>query len=144
MNLLSFGKVLLFNKFISLVINERENRMGLIYQKEIKITKDYIDQNNHVNNVQYVHWVEEIATEHWNSVKDETEYSEFVWMLVDHHIQYKKQVYLNDTIIIKTYPKAPEGIRQPRKVEFYCNGKLVVDSDTLWVLIDMKTQKLND
>ena len=63
-------------------------------------------------------------------------------MLLDHHIQYKKQVYLGDVVTIKTYPKSPEGIRQPRKVEFYCNDILVVDSLTLWVFIDKETQKI--
>lgn len=116
--------------------------MSLVYQKEIKVTEENIDQNKHVNNVQYVSWVEEIATEHWDFVKHRTEYPEDIWMLLDHHIQYKKQVYLNDVITVKTYPKNPEGIKQPRKVEFYCNGQLVVDSLTLWVLIDSKTQKI--
>ncbi|WP_312171337.1 acyl-ACP thioesterase domain-containing protein [Chryseobacterium sp.] len=63
-------------------------------------------------------------------------------MLLDHHIRYKKQVYLGELLTIKTYPKTPEGIRQPRKVEFYCNGQLVVDSLTLWVFIDKETQQI--
>ncbi|EJL69079.1 acyl-CoA thioesterase [Chryseobacterium populi] len=116
--------------------------MSLVFEKQIEVTEQHIDGNNHVNNVQYVHWVEEIAGEHWDFVKHKTEFAEFSWMLLDHHIQYKKQVYLNDIITVKTYPKAPEGIKQPRKVEFYCNGQLVVDSSTLWVLVDMKTRKI--
>lgn len=116
--------------------------MSLIFEKEIKIMEDHIDQNNHVNNVQYVKWVEEIAGEHWDFVKHITEYPNDIWMLIDHHIQYKKQVYLGDTITVKTYPKPPEGVKQPRKVEFYCNNHLVVDSSTLWVLIDSETQKI--
>lgn len=125
-----------------MIINEAERIMNLTYQKQIQVTEAHIDQNNHVNNVQYVHWVEEMATEHWELVKEKTDYPDDIWMLVDHHIQYKKQVYLGDIITVKTYPKAPEGIKQPRKVEFYCNGKLVVDSSTLWVLVDLKTQKI--
>jgi acyl-CoA thioester hydrolase len=114
----------------------------LIFEKQIRVTEQHIDGNNHVNNVQYVHWVGEIAGEHWDFVKNKTEFSEFTWMLLDHHIQYKRQVYLNDILTVRTYPKPPEGIKQPRKVEFYCNDVLVVDSDTLWVLVDMKTQKI--
>jgi len=117
-------------------------KMSLVYEKEIQVTEEYIDANNHVNNVQYVKWVEEIAGEHWDFVKHKIDFPNDIWMLLDHHIQYKKQVYLNDTITIKTYPKAPEGIRQPRKVEFYCNDQLVVDSLTLWVFIDKETQKI--
>ena len=35
--------------------------------------------------------------------------------------------------LLKTYPEKPEGIRQPRKVEFYRGEELVVDSRTFWV-----------
>ncbi|SMP32338.1 acyl-CoA thioesterase [Chryseobacterium profundimaris] len=116
--------------------------MSLIFEKQIEVTEEHIDGNNHVNNVQYVKWVEEIAGEHWDFVKHKTNHPDDVWMLLDHHIQYKKQVYLGEIITIKTYPKNPEGIRQPRKVEFYCNGQLVVDSLTLWVFIDKETQRI--
>ena len=116
--------------------------MALIFEKEIEVTEKHIDGNHHVNNVQYVHWVEEIAAEHWDFVKHKTEFPNDVWMLLDHHIQYKKQVYLGDIIKIKTYPKPPEGIRQPRKVEFYCNNQLVVDSSTLWVFVDKETGRV--
>ncbi|MEA1850478.1 thioesterase [Chryseobacterium sp. MHB01] len=116
--------------------------MGLIYEKQVVITEEHIDRNNHVNNVQYVKWVEEIAGEHWDFVKHKTNNPEDIWMLLDHHIRYKKQVYLGELLTIKTYPKAPEGIRQPRKVEFYCNDQLVVDSLTLWVFIDKETQRI--
>lgn len=116
--------------------------MSLIYEKQIQVTEEHIDNNNHVNNVQYVKWVDEIAAEHWDFVKYKTNNPEDIWMLLDHHIQYKKQVYLGDIITVKTYPKAPEGIRQPRKVEFYCNDRLVVDSLTLWVFISKETERI--
>jgi acyl-CoA thioester hydrolase len=45
-------------------------------------------------------------------------------------------------VMVRTYPEAPEGIRQPRKVEFYCNDELVVKSSTLWILVDKETQKI--
>jgi acyl-CoA thioester hydrolase len=116
--------------------------MSLIFERQIQVTQQHIDANNHVNNVQYVHWVEEIAGAHWDFVKHKTEFPDDIWMLVDHHIQYKKQVYLGDVITVRTYPKPPEGIRQPRKVEFYCNDVLVVDSLTLWVFVDKETQRV--
>ncbi|WP_449389353.1 acyl-CoA thioesterase [Chryseobacterium lineare] len=116
--------------------------MSLIYGKKIQVTEEHIDANHHVNNVQYVKWVEEIAAEHWDFVKHKTQNPDDIWMLLDHHIQYKKQVYLGEILTVKTYPKTPEGIRQPRKVEFYCNDKLVVDSLTLWVFIDKKTERI--
>ena len=116
--------------------------MKHVHIKEILITKEHLDQMNHVNNVQYVHWVEEMAKEHWDILRLNTNYVDDFWFLADHHIQYKKQVYEGDILMVKTYPQKPDGIRQPRKVEFYKNDELMVDSKTLWVLIDKDTQKI--
>ncbi|WP_300675099.1 acyl-ACP thioesterase domain-containing protein [Soonwooa sp.] len=114
----------------------------LVHSKEIKISKEHLDKNDHVNNVQYVHWVEEIAADHWEVLKNKTQYSKDYWVLFDHHIQYKKQVFLGDNLIVKTFPLSPIGIKQPRKVEFYLGEELVVSSDTLWILFDHETQKI--
>lgn len=114
----------------------------IIHQKQVTVSSEHLDQNRHVNNVQYVRWVEEIAAEHWEFLKSFTPYADDYWVLFDHHIQYRKQTFLGEVITIKTYPENPEGIRQPRKVEFYRQDELVVDSRTLWILIDKETQKL--
>ena len=116
--------------------------MKLVHIKEIVVSDEHLDQNNHVNNVQYVHWVEEMAKEHWDILRHNTNYVDDFWFLADHHIQYKKQVFKGEVLTLKTYPEKPEGIRQPRKVEFYRGEELVVDSRTLWVLIDKGTQKI--
>ena len=116
--------------------------MKLVHIKEIVVSDEHLDQNNHVNNVQYVHWVEEMAKEHWDLLKTSTPFADDFWVLSDHHIQYKKQVFKGELLTLKTYPEKPEGIRQPRKVEFYRGEELVVDSRTLWVLIDKGTQKI--
>jgi acyl-CoA thioester hydrolase len=113
-----------------------------IHQKQVTVSSEHLDQNSHVNNVQYVRWVEEIAAEHWEILKNLTPYADDYWVLLDHHIQYKKQAFLGEVITIKTYPENPEGIKQPRKVEFYRQDELIVDSRTLWILIDKETQRL--
>ena len=89
-----------------------------------------------------MHWVEEMAKKHWDILKNSMPYSDDFWVLSDHHIQYKKQVFKGEVLTLKTYPEKPEGIRQPRKVEFYRGEELVVDSRTFWVLIDKGTQKI--
>ena len=114
----------------------------LIYEKQITITAEHLDENNHVNNVQFVAWVEMIAAEHWDFEKHKSKHSANIWFLMDHHIQYKKQVYLGNQLTIRTYPENPEGIRQPRKVEFYKDGELVVDSRTKWIMMNPETQKI--
>ena len=116
--------------------------MEIVYQKEIIITKEHLDKNQHVNNVQYVHWVEEVAAQHWDLLKHKTDFPNDYWVLYDHHLQYRQQVFIGDKLLIKTYPQKPQGIKQPRKVEFYKNNVKVVDSETLWILCDKETHKV--
>lgn len=75
----------------------------LYFEKEITITQEFLDQNEHVNNVQYVKWVEWIATSHWDFVKEKSKYAENIWFLVDHCIEYKKTSvfgrYFGDTYL---------------------------------------------
>lgn len=113
-----------------------------IYTTRIQVMQDHLDRNNHVNNVQFVSWVEQVAADHWNVLKHGTRYKDDYWVLIDHHIQYKRQVYLGDTLLVKTFPLTPDGIKQPRQVEFYRNDELVVNSRTLWVLFDGERQRV--
>lgn len=113
-----------------------------LYEKEILITEKFLDEIRHVNNIEYVKWVEMIAIEHWELLKNSTAYKDYIWFMVDHLIQYKKQAYEGQKLLIRTYPLQPIGVRQPRKVEFYIEGKLIADSLTHWVLIHPETKKI--
>ena len=44
-----------------------------VLEKEIIVSKNDLDELNHVNNIKYVNWILEIAKIHWRSlVSDET------------------------------------------------------------------------
>ena len=57
-----------------------------LHEKEILITKEFLDELQHVNNIEYVKWVEMIATEHWELLKNSTAYKDYIWFTVDHFI----------------------------------------------------------
>lgn len=114
-------------------------------EKEIIISKNDLDDLNHVNNVIYIHWVQEIAKEHWKSLVSNEIIKNYYWVLLEHQIKYLNPALLNDKIMIKTYIEKTEGIRSNRIVEIYNsnNDKLLVKSKTIWCLINAKTNKPN-
>ena len=116
-----------------------------ILEKEITVSKNDLDDLNHVNNVIYVHWVQEIAKEHWKSLVSNEIIKNYYWVLLEHQIKYLNPALLNDKIMIKTYIEKTEGIRSNRIVEIYNrnNDKLLVKSKTIWCLINAKTNKPN-
>ena len=114
-----------------------------IFEKSITVTKDDLDELNHVNNVRYVKWVNDIAKEHWlqNASKDICE--EYFWVLLKHNIEYKSSALLNDIVTFKTYVIKAEGVTSTRIVEMYHHKtqKLLVKSETNWCLMSYKTMR---
>ncbi len=112
-----------------------------IYKKEIVVKQAHLDDLNHVNNAIYVQWIQEIAGEHWNSRFTEEETQDAHWFVLEHHIQYKQQAFLGDVLQVETTVETPQGVRFPRIVNFYKNGKALVQARTLWCLVDAKTHR---
>ena len=112
-----------------------------IYEKLITVAQDDLDELNHVNNVRYVKWVNDIAKEHWLQNTTENIHEEFFWVMLSHQLQYKGEAVLNDVIKLKTYVIKAEGATSTRIVEMYHNKtqKLLVKSETNWCLMSSKT-----
>ena len=114
-----------------------------IFQKEITVAKTDLDQLNHVNNVRYVQWVQDIAEAHWLKNASQQILDSYYWVLVKHTIDYKGQAFLGDAILIKTYVESSEGVSSIRKVEMHnqSSNKPIIISETKWCLIDKKTNR---
>ena len=44
------------------------------FEIEMIVSEKDIDHLNHVNNVVYLQWVQDIATKHWNQLKEAMRY----------------------------------------------------------------------
>jgi acyl-CoA thioester hydrolase len=104
------------------------------FETQITVSNQHLDMLNHVNNVQYVQWVQDIAEQHWNA---------FYWVMLSHHIRYKGEAILNDVITLKTFVTKAEGVKSTRVVEIYNQqtNKLLTTSETEWCLMSKKTHR---
>ncbi len=109
------------------------------FETQITVNKTHIDELQHVNNVVYLQWVQDIANAHWNHLKEGYDTSEFVWVVLRHELDYKGQAILGDKIEAKTWVGETSGMKSIRHVEFYKGGKLLVQAKTFWCLVDSKT-----
>lgn len=114
-----------------------------ILEKEITVSKNDLDDLNHVNNVVYVNWIQEIAKNHWNVLVSDEIKDNYYWVLLEHNIKYLHSALLNEKIIIKTYIEETKGVKSSRIVEIFNKGtnQLLVTSKTIWCLINAKTNK---
>ncbi|RIA09977.1 acyl-CoA thioester hydrolase [Flavobacteriaceae bacterium MAR_2010_72] len=114
-----------------------------VLETTLKVTKDHLDAIHHVNNVQYVQWVQDVAEKHWNSKATSEILNNYFWVLLSHHIQYKGQAVLDDVLTLKTFVTKSEGVTSTRMVEIHNNasGKLLTTSETNWCLMSRATLK---
>lgn len=117
----------------------------IVFTKDITVQNEHLDELNHVNNVVYLQWVQEIAKEHWLSKTNEAINSQYFWVVVSHHLEYRKQAFLGDHIIAKTYVSNFNGRFSERIVEFYRESKLLVEARSNWCLMgvdDLKPKRI--
>jgi len=112
-----------------------------VFTKIILVTQDDLDELQHVNNVRYVHWIQEIAREHWLSVAPPDLIRSAVWVVRRHEIDYKAPALLGETIRVRTFIADTKGPLSTRVVEMVHqhNNKPVLSSRTTWCLLDAET-----
>lgn len=102
------------------------------------VVKNEIDELGHVNNAEYVKWIQDAATEHWLSVSNAELNEKYVWFCSRHEIDYKQQLYESDNIEIRTWLGEAQGARFDRFIDIRAvsASRPAVLATTTWVLMD--------
>lgn len=113
------------------------------FEKEQVVTESDIDDLNHVNNVIYVQWIQDISKEHWVAKASKELQEEVMWVVLSHFVEYKGAAVLNDRIRITTYIKESKGARCTRVVEMFNvkTGNLLLQAKTEWCLLSRETSR---
>ena len=48
------------------------------------VLASHIDELNHVNNVVYLQWIQDVANLHWTQLKQNIDTSAYVWVVIRH------------------------------------------------------------
>ncbi|MCB0447756.1 MAG: acyl-CoA thioesterase [Gelidibacter sp.] len=113
------------------------------FEKYIIVAQQDIDNLNHVNNVRYVQWIQDIAAEHWNAKVSKHIDDTYFWVLLKHTIEYKSEAILGDVLKLVTYVTKADGVTSIRNVDIYNKhtNKLLVTSEATWCLISKETKR---
>lgn len=113
------------------------------FSKQILVQENDIDELNHVNNVRYVQWIQDISKDHWFSSIENKLDSTYIWVVANHFIEYKWSALLNDELTIETFVEKFEGPMSFRRVEIRNNktNRIIVTALTKWCLIDIETKR---
>ncbi|MEP6618901.1 MAG: thioesterase family protein [bacterium] len=114
------------------------------YELPITVQADDIDEMDHVNNVVYLRWVQDVATAHWMSAASAEAQQEIAWVALRHEIDYKRPALAGDDIVARTWVGAADGHRFERLTEIVRakDGRVLAKARTLWCPVSRETGKL--
>lgn len=111
------------------------------FQTKRKVKASEIDNLNHVNNVVYIEWMQEIAHLHWAVLTKKNQQDNYAWVVIRHEVDYKNQAVLNDEITVNTWVGETSGVKSIRHFEIFKGTTLLIKSQTTFCMIDLKTHK---
>ena len=112
------------------------------YSMTTEVLTEHIDTLGHVNNVQYLYWVQDAAHNHWEALIQNIDKPLGVWVVRSHSITYKQPALEGDKLTLKTYVKQSRGVLSERIVEiFNAEQKLLAVCSTQWCYINPINQK---
>ena len=112
----------------------------------INVTRASLDFNRHVNNLEYLRWMQEAAIKHSTQLgwppKRYVE-SGYSWVVGSHYIKYLRPAYEEDQLGIVTWVSKIKSRTIKRK--YWCvdrvSKRVLVQAETLWVFVRTKTKK---
>lgn len=112
--------------------------MSSTYEMTITVRQDDLDELQHVNNVRYVQWIQDISKEHWITAAPASMRSGVIWVVMHHDIAYKASAQLGDVIKVRTHIEKSRGATSVRIVEMHeaTSDTLLVRSSTKWCFLD--------
>jgi acyl-CoA thioester hydrolase len=111
------------------------------FSHSFRVEPTDIDEQGHVNNVSFLRWIQDVAVAHWRHSATAEQQGRFSWVVVRHEIDYKKQAFLNDEITATTWVGEWSKVTCERFTEIRRNEELIVQSRTVWCMLDRKTAK---
>jgi|TARA_B110000046_G_scaffold143374_1_gene150316 acyl-CoA thioester hydrolase len=113
------------------------------HQKIIVVKPADIDELDHVNNVVYLSWVQDIAKEHWQICASQEIINQYKWVVVNHNITYKKSLKIHQKAFVKTkvFDNA-KGALWERMVWIFDDSEvLMAEANTQYCLVDAQSFK---
>ena len=115
----------------------------VVFQTQIQVKPEHLDHFQHVNNVQYLKWVNHAAHLHWEQETSKEQREKYTWMVIKHQIDYKKQAFLNDELILKTWVDKFTHVASIRSVQILRadDHSICASAQSKWCFLDKANLK---
>jgi acyl-CoA thioester hydrolase len=117
--------------------------MSGLYRYDFAVPETAIDENGHVNNVEYLRWMQDLAVRHSDN-RGGTRAVKAIgaaWVARSHRVEYLKPAFKGDRVAAFTWVSSFRGVSSIRKYKFFrVDDKAVLaEGETNWVFIEAES-----
>ncbi len=105
------------------------------------VVPDDIDFMGHVNNANYLKWVQEAVLSHWRSIAPPQAVAEHLWVALKHEITYRKPAFLDDQVIVSVLLEKAQGARSFYQTVIKRGEDVIAEVRSSWCCIDAATYR---
>ena len=120
--------------------------MPQIYRYDLVVAKDAIDENGHVNNIEYLRWIQDAAVRHADSsgCTLATRAIGATWVVRSHRIEYLKPAFSGEHISVLTWVSNFRRVQSLRKYRMIRgeDDAVLAEAETDWIFVDAKSGRL--
>ncbi|BAU11764.1 hypothetical protein LEP3755_22670 [Leptolyngbya sp. NIES-3755] len=114
---------------------------AIVYSEDREVQPQHCDVQNHLNNVVYVQWIQEIAIAAYRSkgyTREFDEKNQIIWFVRRHEVDYLAPAFVGDMIRLTTWVERGTLSTFFRQVEFMrvSDQKMMCRSLTEWCYFD--------
>lgn len=118
--------------------------MNPVFLHRFQVPPEAIDVHRHVNNVEYLRWMQDVAVAHstalgWPMARYIKEGSS--WVIRSHFIEYLRPALQDETLHLLTWVADMSERASTRKYLFWRehDQQPVARAETVWVFVDLRT-----
>lgn len=115
--------------------------MRSVYTHTFEVSESSIDGYGHVNNIEYLRWMQDVATAHTASegwTLDRYRQSRAIWVVRRHAIDYLMPAFAGERLDLHTWIEWVAECQSMRRYLLTRAGqhRTLVRAETLWVCVD--------
>jgi acyl-CoA thioester hydrolase len=120
--------------------------MTQIYRHEFVVPEDALDENGHVNNIEYLRWMLDAAMLHSDSqgCTQATRAIGATWVVRTHHLEYLRPAFAGDHVCVMTWVANFRRVQSLRKYKVIrtTDNMVLAEGETDWVFVDLQSGKI--
>ena len=111
------------------------------FELSIIVTPEDIEELGHVNNVNYLRWVQQAAAAHWRALAPQEDQRQIAWVVLRHEIDYKKPARAGDALVARTWVGSATRLSYERHTQILRahDREILAQARTLWCPINIRS-----